>query len=301
MLYAIGSEGPKRITNVPHAAGYQRWRQRLADRDYNAIMAELERRIEGKEIDTSSWIPGADWTGNVFQPIYDQACGRDFDAARRFFGLLVWKFFMDHRDDAWSFGRYDLDDRPIEGMTYFKIDVRESRGCRARVYLPRARAVVSASHTGRDPEEDMYNWLPSDSTVRELTELDAGIFELLKTVTSADSHTAYLRPLQAIRRRQLLTHKSARSGAGEVDFANVLYHAGLSNGARLALDHLIEEYNGSADSLFEVRFQAYRKILDLQTLDGSDSELSQAWDARRGFQRQLARLNLDTVQRALFH
>ena len=166
-------------------------------------------------------------------------------------------------------------------------------------YLPRARAVVSASHNSRDPEEDTYNWLPSDSSVRELTELDAGIFELLSTVRSADSHNDYLRSLQAIRRRQLLTHKTAISGAGEVDVANVLYHSGLSNDARLALDDLVEEYNESAESLFVARFQAFRKILDLQTLGGSDSELSQAWDARRGFQRQLARLNLDTVQRAL--
>lgn len=133
MLYAISADGLKQMTRIPHAPDYRRWRARLMQEEYDAIMAELERRIEGKEIDTSSWIPGANWTGTVFQPIYERACGRDFDAARRFFGLIVWEFFMDHRDDAWSFGRYELDDRPIEGMTYFKIDVQDRPAFRARV------------------------------------------------------------------------------------------------------------------------------------------------------------------------
>ena len=167
------------------------------------------------------------------------------------------------------------------------------------MYLPRARAVVSASHNDRDPQEHKLNWLPPDSSVRELTALDAGIFELFRTTTSTESYNACLNSLQAIRRRQLLTHKAALSGAGEVDFANVLYYSGLSNDALPTLDDLLEEYSEHADSLFKDRFQAYRKIIDLKELEDSESEISQAWEARRGLQRQLARLNLDTVKRAL--
>ncbi len=167
------------------------------------------------------------------------------------------------------------------------------------MYLPRARAVVSASHNDRAPERHKFNWLPPDGSVNALSELDAGIFDLLRTLTSTESHNACLKSLQAIRRRQLLTHKTALSGAGEVDFTNVLYHSGLSNDSRVALYDLLEEYNESADSLFRARFQTYKKIIDLRASEGSESDISQAREARRGLQRQLARLNLDTVKRAL--
>lgn len=167
------------------------------------------------------------------------------------------------------------------------------------MYLPRARAVVSKSHNGEDPQKHKYNWLPSESSVRKLTELDTGIFELLNTFTNTESDQACLKSLQAIRRRKLLTHKINLSGAGEVDFTNVLYHSGLPNDALLTLDDLLTEYNPRADLLFTTRFQAYMKIIDLQTMEDNETELSQAWDDRRGIQQQLARLNLDTVKQAL--
>lgn len=167
------------------------------------------------------------------------------------------------------------------------------------MYLPRARAVVTAAHHDRDPEEHRFNWLPSDRSMRALTDLDASIFDLLGTTTSTVNHNTYLESIQAIRRRQLLTHKTALSGAGEVDFANVLYYSGLSNDALRTLDDLLEEYNPSADSLFKARFGAYKTIIDLEASEGSQSDISQAREARSALQRQLARLNLATVKRAL--
>jgi hypothetical protein len=119
MLYSI--ESKSEITSIPHAQDYTQWRSRLTDAEYAAIVAELDSRIEGTEVQTSSWIPGADWTGTVFQPIYEKACRRDEDAAARFFGLIVWDVFMQH-DDWWAFGRYEKDGIPIRGLTYFKID-----------------------------------------------------------------------------------------------------------------------------------------------------------------------------------
>jgi hypothetical protein len=56
----------------------------------------------------------------VFQPIYEKACRRDVDAAARFFGLLVWEVVRDD-DRVWSFGRYEKDGIPIEGLTYFRL------------------------------------------------------------------------------------------------------------------------------------------------------------------------------------
>ena len=119
MLYSIDSE--KYITNIPYRENYDTWRCGLTDSEYQAITDELHSRINGKEIETSSWIPGSDWRGTVFQPIYEKACQHDADAAARFFGLIVWRVFMEH-EETWSFGRYKLNKVPIKGLTYFRIE-----------------------------------------------------------------------------------------------------------------------------------------------------------------------------------
>ncbi len=66
-----------------------------------------------------AWIPGSDWTGTVFQPIYEKACKCNREAAAEFFGLIFWAVLLE-RNDVWSFGRYEKDGIPIGGMTYFK-------------------------------------------------------------------------------------------------------------------------------------------------------------------------------------
>jgi len=121
MLYSVPDL--KQIETVPHTVEYRRWCTALDEVDpqaYQRIHHELQARFDGREVDTSSWIPGSDWTGTVFQPIYE-ACGEDPSAAALFFGLLVWQVVMD-REDCWSFGRYDKEGIPIRGMTYFRID-----------------------------------------------------------------------------------------------------------------------------------------------------------------------------------
>lgn len=121
MLYSVPDL--RRIESIPHAVEYLRWRTALNQANpqaYQRIHDELHGRFDGREVDTSSWIPGSDWTGTVFQSIYD-ACGEDPSAAALFFGLLVWQVVMD-REDCWSFGRYEKGGIPIRGMTYFRID-----------------------------------------------------------------------------------------------------------------------------------------------------------------------------------
>lgn len=121
MLFAINAGGgTRRITRVPHGEDYRRWRARLGERDFRLIWDALDARVEGDEILTSSWIPGADWTGTVFQPIYDRACGGDQESAAKFFGLILWDVVMS-RPDQWAFGKYEKDGVPIAGTTYFRI------------------------------------------------------------------------------------------------------------------------------------------------------------------------------------
>ena len=121
MLYSIPDM--KRIDYVPHSNDYDRWLAALNAVDpkaYQCICKELNARFDKREVDTSSWIPGSDWSGTPFDAIY-WACQQDETAAGLFFGLLVWQVVMD-REDCWSFGRYEKDGTPIKGMTYFRID-----------------------------------------------------------------------------------------------------------------------------------------------------------------------------------
>ena len=118
MLYSIDTLQP--ITNIPHKQEFDIWRSRLSDEEYNNIVIDLNSRISEDEVHTSSWMPGAEWKGTVFNPIYEKACRGDVELSGKCFGLILWIVMM-HRDEAWSFGRYEKDGIPIEGMTYFRI------------------------------------------------------------------------------------------------------------------------------------------------------------------------------------
>lgn len=121
MLVQIdGSGNASYINNMPHASDFAHWRAGLTEVEYEAIKAEVDQRIGDKEIEASSFLPGKDWSGTPFWPIYASACKRDFDAARKFFGLLVWEY-MQERTDCWSFGRYDVRNFAVEGLIYFRV------------------------------------------------------------------------------------------------------------------------------------------------------------------------------------
>ncbi len=108
------------ITRIPHVKDFERWKSRLSKQEYRAIVHELNSRIEGDEVHTSSWIPGSDWNGTVFQPIWSKACKKNQDAAALFFGLILWVVMME-RPETWAFGRYELEGIPIKGLTYFRV------------------------------------------------------------------------------------------------------------------------------------------------------------------------------------
>jgi hypothetical protein len=110
----------KVIDNIPHKKDYDIWISRMASSEIQDIKAEILRRIEGDEIATAGWIPGSDWSGTPFYPIYEKACRYDQEASGKCFGLMVWETMMEH-EDYWAFGRYELNDVPIQSMTYFKV------------------------------------------------------------------------------------------------------------------------------------------------------------------------------------
>ena len=119
MLYTIDREP---IGYIPHERDYNLWRNRLSDSQYQAIVEELNRRIDKGEIHTSSWMPGPEWANTVFWPIYETACNNNEDLAGLCFGLFLWVVMME-RPEAWAFGRYEKDSIPIRGLTYFRIEI----------------------------------------------------------------------------------------------------------------------------------------------------------------------------------
>ena len=120
-LYSIDNT-ERKISHIPHQARFDAWCSRLTPDQLQAIRTELQRRIEGDEVHTSSWIPGRDWAGTVWRPIYTDACHHNRDAAGRCFGLFVWEAFMKHPED-WSFGQYRANEIEPRGMTYFRIHI----------------------------------------------------------------------------------------------------------------------------------------------------------------------------------
>ena len=81
----------------------------------NELIAE-----SGAEIATAGWLPGSDWTGTPFDPIYSKAARGDFDRSAMFFGQLVWYTVM-HRPERWASGRYQVDGKDIGSRTYFRL------------------------------------------------------------------------------------------------------------------------------------------------------------------------------------
>lgn len=117
MLYSV--ESGHYIKKLPHKKEFNRYRARITDLEYNNIVDRLNDMIDGDEIHTAGWMPGSNWKGTVFEPIY-YACGENVELSGMFFGLIVFKVMMD-RDDCWGFGRYKKDGIDIKSMTYFRL------------------------------------------------------------------------------------------------------------------------------------------------------------------------------------
>ncbi len=75
--------------------------------------------IKGTEIQTSSWMPGSDWTDTPFDPIYSKAALKNETLAAKMFGLIVWDVFH-LRGEEWFSDHFELDGELIGGRTYFR-------------------------------------------------------------------------------------------------------------------------------------------------------------------------------------
>ncbi|ROR28109.1 hypothetical protein EDD66_10547 [Mobilisporobacter senegalensis] len=116
MLYSIDSG--KYVEKLPHKKEFDGWMKNLPASDYQNIINALSQKIDSSDINTSSWIPGNDWSGTVYQSLY-HACGNNKDASGLFFGLILFDLLMRREDAVWGFGRFEKNGVPIHGTTYF--------------------------------------------------------------------------------------------------------------------------------------------------------------------------------------
>lgn len=116
MLYSVDTG--KYVENLPHKKDFDYWMKSLSALDYQKITQALNEKVDMSDINTSSWIPGNDWTGSVYEPLY-HACGDNKEASGLFFGLILFDLLKKRKDAVWGFGRYEKDGIPIRGTTYF--------------------------------------------------------------------------------------------------------------------------------------------------------------------------------------
>src|SRR5689334_13837364 len=128
MLVRINEDGSvEPITTQVHEQRFRQLMANMAPADFQRIVDTLNEHINTNgrgEIITTSWIPGADWTGKPYEPIYF-AAGQDWQSARFFFGMIVWRVMME-RPELWSFGRYPKNPGEIIGLTYFRLHLPDT-------------------------------------------------------------------------------------------------------------------------------------------------------------------------------
>lgn len=118
----IDIESGRVIEQVPFRHDFDVLRSRIPESDFEAMIARINELIDGSgaEIATAGWLPGSDWTGTPFEPIYAIAARQDYQRSALFFGQLVWCAIM-QRPEPWGSGRYQVDGRDIDSRTYFRL------------------------------------------------------------------------------------------------------------------------------------------------------------------------------------
>jgi hypothetical protein len=120
MLIDIDTGRP--IDLIPYRAQFDHLKSRLSYAEFEAMLERINELIDesGEEIATASWLPGSDWRGTPFEPIFSKAAQGDADRSAMFFGQIVWYAIM-RRPDRWGSRKYELDGKQIRSRTYFRL------------------------------------------------------------------------------------------------------------------------------------------------------------------------------------
>lgn len=100
-------------------ATFKRALSRMSEAEVAAVRMALDDRIEGSRIETSAWIPGSDWRGTPWQPIYDVGARGSFEQAALMFGLFVWEAFDRHPAD-WFTTKFSAGGEEDRFRVYFR-------------------------------------------------------------------------------------------------------------------------------------------------------------------------------------
>lgn len=119
MLYSIDTG--KYVNHMPHKNEFDKWMKNLTSEDYDKLIDVLNEKIDESDINTAGWLPGNDWTGTVYEPLY-LACGEDKVKSGMFFGLILFDLLMSRKDKVWGFGRFEKDGKQLGSMTYFVLN-----------------------------------------------------------------------------------------------------------------------------------------------------------------------------------
>jgi len=113
----------KEIRRVPFKEQFELLQRRLTATEFDTMVARINELIDetGGEIATAGWLPGSDWTGTPFEPIYTKAAARNYDLSAKMFGQMVWYTIM-KRPERWASERFEKDGVDIGSRTYFRID-----------------------------------------------------------------------------------------------------------------------------------------------------------------------------------
>jgi len=95
---------------------------RLTPEQRDAAVGRINELIDeaGAEMATAGWLPGNDWRGTPFEPLWSVSARHNEEVAGRFFGLLVWYTVM-NRPERWGSGRYEQKGKDIGSRTYFRL------------------------------------------------------------------------------------------------------------------------------------------------------------------------------------
>lgn len=113
----------RRITDVPHKKELDAMLTRMSAGEIDAINEALDAKLEeiqpGKAI-SASWIPGPDWSGTPYMPIFTRACREDFNAAAGCLGKIFMSRVIAH-PDLWRSIKQPKDRKDPEGLetTYY--------------------------------------------------------------------------------------------------------------------------------------------------------------------------------------
>ncbi|WP_438042983.1 hypothetical protein [Sorangium sp. So ce128] len=120
MLIDIFSQ--KTIRHVPYGDQFEILRRRLTGAEFQAMVDRINELIDagGAQVATAGWLPGNDWDGTPFEPIYTKAARQNYELSARFFGQLVWYTIM-QRPERWASGRFEKDGEDIGSRTYFRV------------------------------------------------------------------------------------------------------------------------------------------------------------------------------------